>query len=348
MPIAVEYTKKCCRTPIGGVHLDVCLKAGVLAIQILIAVEVTQQVGGAGDEIGAILRAFPLQGSGGRGGIGQFVNPHRNLLLSPIGNGERDIGCGRLFLRHASEVALQDEVLSAGEVGRHGDGLAVAADGEILRSIGCQDVEGEEFLGLVLRALDVALRGVAVCILSRIAGGRSGLHVVAVAGLGDGEGQLIVCPDLGRGLQRHFADGVGQGRVDGGRRAVPVHTGSVGYSGLGAGKFALQGDGGQVCGGVAPAIRPEEKGVFVAGIEFERSGGGAVVEGEAFRRAFVAVVDDLHQQAADLIVVRLADGAGPEVFQAEGDSDGLRIFAGRDGFVVVAVARGQQKQGEEA
>ena len=140
MPIAVEHTtQKCYRIPIGGVHLNINIETGVdILLSITIIDEVVPQVSGTLDEIGVFCRALPLQGIAGRGGIGQFVNPHRDLLLSPFGNGERDVGCGRLFLRHASEVALQDEVLSAGEVGRHGDGLAVAADGEILRSIGCR------------------------------------------------------------------------------------------------------------------------------------------------------------------------------------------------------------------
>ena len=70
-------------------------------------------------------------------------------------------------------------------------------------------------------------------------------------------------------------------------------------------------------------------------------------EGEFFHRARGVVVYHLHQQAADGVVVRLADGACVGVFQVDGEGDGLRLFVGGGGVVVLVVAGGQQQEGAQ-
>ena len=73
----------------------------------------------------------------------------------------------------------------------------------------------EEFYGAGLAGGDVGGDDAVLVFLSRGGGGGcTGLHVVARAGLGDGEGQGVASPCGGGGLQRHLACHVGQGNGD--------------------------------------------------------------------------------------------------------------------------------------
>ena len=219
----------------------------------------------------------------------------------------------------------------AGEVGRTGD--------EVGGGRGAAARQGGGGLGGVSVGIDAAEAAVV------------GIPRVADDGA-EGDRGLCQPGDVARygevlsGAQGHFGYHELQVGSDAGVGAIPRGSGGVGDAHGAAG-----GDAGEVAGGVAAVIGPEEEGVRAVPIQVGRIRIGVVTAcGHRRGSDFGGTpVHDLNQAAGDGIVLGLADGAGLHLVRSgHGDGDGACAVGVEGCGLVVAAARGQQQQREGA
>ena len=303
------------------------------------------EVGRAVDEVGVGRAAGARQGGGGLSGVGVGVDAAEATVVG-IPRVADDGAEGDRGLCQPGDVARYGEVLS-GAQGHviDGGGAAAAGQGEVLlRAAVGQHVEGADFVA-GLHATRADGEGV-----GRGSGGTcTGVGADAVGRIGGGhlEGDVGTGGQGGGGLQGHFGYHELQVGSDAGVGAIPRGSGGVGDAHGAAG-----GDAGEVAGGVAAVIGPEEEGVRAVPIQVGRIRIGVVTAcGHRRGSDFDGTpVHDLNQAAGDGIVLSLADGAGLHLVRSgHGDGDGAcAVGVEGCGLVVAATCRQeQQREGAE-